>query len=144
MYAPQAAKAARQVEYVDVLIVGSGPSGSSTALHLVRHDPAWAGRVVVLDQAVHPREKLCGGGVTHIGYNILTRLGLRFEPAHVKVREARLVYRGRCCSLYGDPVFRIVRRDEFDHWLGRVAEGLRDRKRVREAKSGELGGARTK
>jgi len=118
-----------QVEHVDVLIVGSGPAGSSTALHLVRHDPAWAGRVVVLDQAVHPREKLCGGGVTHIGYNILTRLGLRFEPAHVKVHEARLVYRGRCCSLYGDPVFRIVRRDEFDHWLVRVAEGLGVRNR---------------
>ncbi len=113
-----------QVEYVDVLIVGSGPAGSSTALHLVRHDPAWAGRVVVLDQAVHPREKLCGGGVTHLGYNVLSRLGLRFEPAHVKVREARLVYRGRRCTLYGDPVFRIVRRDEFDHWLVRVAEGL--------------------
>jgi flavin-dependent dehydrogenase len=85
--------------------------------------------VIVLDQAVHPREKLCGGGVTHLGYNILTRLGLRFEPAHVPVREARLVYGGRCCSLYGDPVFRIVRRDEFDHWLVRVAEGLGVRSR---------------
>src|SRR4030067_1923811 len=118
-----------QVESVDVLMVGSGPSGSSTALHLARHAPAGAGRVVVLDQAVHPREKLCGGGVTHIGYNILTRLGLRFEPAHVKVREARLVYRGRRCSLYGHPVFRIVRRDEFAHWLVRVAEGLGVRNR---------------
>jgi len=52
------------IERVDVLIVGSGPSGASTALHLARRDPAWAGRVVIVEQAVHPREKLCGGGVT--------------------------------------------------------------------------------
>jgi flavin-dependent dehydrogenase len=55
----------KQVEYVDTLIVGSGPAGSSTALHLVQKDPAWAERILVVDKAVHPREKLCGGGITH-------------------------------------------------------------------------------
>ncbi|GAG04425.1 unnamed protein product, partial [marine sediment metagenome] len=49
------------VEHVDVLIVGSGPAGTSTALHLVRQDPDWAWKIVVIDKAVHPREKLCGG-----------------------------------------------------------------------------------
>ncbi|MFW6097498.1 MAG: FAD-dependent monooxygenase, partial [Chloroflexota bacterium] len=49
---------------VDVLIVGSGPSGMSTALHLVQADAGWAERILVVDKAVHPREKLCGGGVT--------------------------------------------------------------------------------
>ena len=121
------------IERVDVLIVGSGPSGASTALHLARRDPAWDGRVVIVEQAVHPREKLCGGGVTHIGYNILARLGLRFEPPHVAVREARLVYRDQHCSFYGNPVFRIVRRDEFDHWLVRVAQALGTRLRQGEA-----------
>ncbi len=109
---------------VDVLIVGSGPSGISTALHLVRRDPAWAGRVVVVDKAVHPREKLCGGGLTHIGQNVLANLGLSLEPRNFPVKEVRLLYRNKSYSFYGDPVFRIVRRDEFDHWLVKTAESL--------------------
>ena len=111
-------------ELVDVLIVGSGPSGISTALHLVRRDPAWAGRVVVVDKAVHPREKLCGGGLTHIGQNILANLGLALEPRNFPVNEVRLLYRNKSYSFYGNPVFRIVRRDEFDHWLVRTVEAL--------------------
>ena len=111
-------------ELVDVLIVGSGPSGISTALHLVRRDPAGAGRVVGVDKAVHPREKLCGGGLTHIGQNILANLGLALEPRNFPVNEVRLLYRNKSYSFYGNPVFRIVRRDEFDHWLVKTAEQL--------------------
>ena len=51
----------------DVIIVGSGPAGTSTALHLCRLRPELAGRILLLDRAVHPREKLCGGGITHYG-----------------------------------------------------------------------------
>lgn len=113
-----------QVENVDILIVGSGPSGTSTALHLVKKDPSWAQRIVVVDKAVHPREKLCGGGVTHMGQNILARLGLNFEPNNFAVNEVRLVYQDKSYSFFGNPVFRIVRRDEFDHWLVQTAEKL--------------------
>ena len=113
-----------EIQHVDVLIVGSGPSGTSTALNLVKNNPAWAKRIVVVDKAVHPREKLCGGGVTHIGQNILARLGLPFEPKNFEVREVRLIYADQSYSFFGDPVFRIVRRDEFDHWLVKTAESL--------------------
>ena len=40
-----------QVEQVDVLIVGSGPAGSSTALHLIKSNPEWAKRILVVDKA---------------------------------------------------------------------------------------------
>ncbi len=113
-----------QAIQVDVLIVGSGPAGSSTALHLVKSDPSWADRIVVVDKAVHPREKLCGGGVTHIGQNILARLGLEFEPRNYTINEARLVFADQSFSFFADPVFRITRRDEFDHWLVQTAEKL--------------------
>ena len=113
-----------EIQNVDILIVGSGPSGTSTALHLVKSNPAWAGRIVMVDKAVHPREKLCGGGVTHIGQNILARLGLPFEPKNFEVREVRLLYEDKSYSFFGNPVFRIVRRDEFDHWLVKTAESL--------------------
>ncbi|MCB9445404.1 MAG: FAD-dependent monooxygenase [Ardenticatenaceae bacterium] len=123
---------------VDILIVGSGPSGTSTALHLVRQNPAWAKRIVVVDKAVHPREKLCGGGVTHIGQNILAQLGLPFEPKNFAVNEVRLVYEDKSYSFFGNPVFRIVRRDEFDHWLVKTCEQVgvtvRQGEAVREVK----------
>jgi menaquinone-9 beta-reductase len=118
---------------VDILIVGSGPSGTSTALHLIKQDPAWAGRIVIVDKAVHPREKLCGGGITHMGQNILANLGLHLEPRNFEVREARLVYRDKSYSFFANPVFRIVRRDEFDHWLVQTVEKLGVRVRQGEA-----------
>ena len=107
---------------VDVLIIGSGPSGTSTALHLLQQDPAWANRIIVVDKAVHPREKLCGGGITHIGYNLLSDLGLQLEPRSVAIKEVRLVYQDKQYSFYADPALTIVRRDEFDHWLVQEVE----------------------
>jgi geranylgeranyl reductase family protein len=111
----------KQIEQVDVLIVGSGPAGTSTALHLVQADRSWAGRIVVVDKAIHPREKLCGGGVTHLGLNVLSRLGLNLEPQHFPVRQARLVYQDQSYIFHGNPAFSIIRRDEFDHWLVQTA-----------------------
>ena len=112
----------KPIEQVDVLIVGSGPAGTSTALHLLKQDPNWASRVVIVDKAIHPREKLCGGGVTHLGSNTLAHLGLSFEPNHFVVRETRLVYKDLHYSFWGNPVFRVTRRDEFDHWLVKKVE----------------------
>ena len=89
--------------------------------------------MIIVDKAVHPREKLCGGGITHLGQNILADLGLTLEPRHFEVKEARLVYRDKSYSFFGNPVFRIVRRDEFDHWLLKTAESLGVRVRQGEA-----------
>lgn len=112
-----------QIGQTDVLIIGAGPAGMSTALHLVQAHPGWAERMVVIDKATHPREKLCGGGMTHWGDKILHNLGLMFEPAHVPIREIRMVYQEFTYALYGDPIFRITHRAEFDHWL--VQQGQR-------------------
>jgi flavin-dependent dehydrogenase len=111
-----------ELETVDVLIVGAGPAGVSTALHLVHKDPAWAGRILVLDKAVHPRDKLCGGAITHDGQNILARLGLALDTPNFPIHEVRLVYQDRSFSFLGNPVFRVTRRDQLDHWLVQTAE----------------------
>lgn len=112
----------KQVTTVDVLIVGSGPTGSSIALHLAKRNPAWAKRMLVIDKAIHPRDKLCGGGITHLGQDVLTELGLPFEPDNFGVEEVRLQYQDKAYSFRGGPVFRIVRRREFDHWLVQKVE----------------------
>ena len=62
---------------VDVAVVGAGPAGTSTAIHLAR-----AGRrVVVLDKATFPRDKCCGDGLTAGALRTLERLGL--DPSDV-------------------------------------------------------------
>ncbi|MCR9142162.1 MAG: NAD(P)/FAD-dependent oxidoreductase [bacterium] len=103
----------------DVIIVGSGPSGTATALHLCRRNPDWARRILIIDRAVHPREKLCGGGVTHYGEEALAELDLTVETKYFPVREVRLDFQGESYRFRGNPAFRILRRDEFDHWLVR-------------------------
>ena len=44
----------------DALVVGAGPAGSATAIHLSRA----GARVLLADKARFPRDKPCGGGLT--------------------------------------------------------------------------------
>ncbi|WP_288817782.1 NAD(P)/FAD-dependent oxidoreductase [uncultured Micrococcus sp.] len=44
----------------DVAIAGGGPAGATAATHLARA----GARVVVLEKTAHPREKVCGDGLT--------------------------------------------------------------------------------
>ena len=50
----------RPVEHFDVLVVGAGPAGSATAIHLARGGAS----VLLADRARFPRDKPCGGGLT--------------------------------------------------------------------------------
>ena len=56
-----------------IAIVGAGPSGSSLALFLLRRgvDPR---DIVLYDKATFPRPKLCGGGITFRGTELLEDL----------------------------------------------------------------------
>jgi geranylgeranyl reductase family protein len=48
------------VERFDVAVIGAGPAGSVTAIHLARG----GARVFLVDKARFPRDKPCGGGLT--------------------------------------------------------------------------------
>ncbi|MEA2008878.1 MAG: hypothetical protein U9O54_07135 [Chloroflexota bacterium] len=62
------------MKHVDLLIIGAGPAGTSTALHLLQINPNWASRMLVIEKATHPREKLCAGGLTKLGIHVLEDL----------------------------------------------------------------------
>ena len=120
---------------MDILILGAGPAGLSTALHLARDFPHLATRVLILDKARHPRPKLCAGGLTLDAETILARLGLDVgEVPHADASAAHFDFAGKGLrvSLPKRHTLRVIRRDEFDAWLaGKVREqGVEIREQV--------------
>lgn len=98
----------------DVAIVGAGPGGTAAALALARHDL----RVALIEKAVPPRYKTCGGG-------ILSRVGrlLQLDFAAVVERqcfEVELLHHKpdlRLTVRRDQPIISMVMRDRFDHLL---------------------------
>jgi flavin-dependent dehydrogenase len=107
------------MDTIDLLIIGTGPAGLSTALHLLQQDPSWAGRMLLLEKAVHPRPKLCGGGVTRLGLCLLRDLGLPLPLPipQARVDDVRLQYGSRCIHARGYPQFVVFHRPELDNYL---------------------------
>lgn len=111
------------MQEIDLLIIGSGPAGLSTALHLLQQDSGWAKRMILVDKASHPRPKLCAGGVTRIGLKTLRDLEIQLPlpiPV-VEVEEARLVYKNSQIRFRRKPVFVVYNRIEFDAYLSKIA-----------------------
>jgi menaquinone-9 beta-reductase len=76
----------------DVLIAGAGPSGAICAHYL-----AQAGRkVLLIDAETFPREKICGGFVSPIGLQELTKIGASDKPAFL---NANII---RCAAVHID------------------------------------------
>ncbi len=137
----------------DVAIVGGGPAGTSTALHLARAEGIAPERVAMFEKATHPREKPCAGAVSGWGIEALEAIGLGVEVPSVEMRGLRVldgasigasawgraVGRGMNVHSRGDPATRmnshstgaarlgvVVRRSEFDAslWRRAAADGV--------------------
>ncbi len=109
----------QDVQYA-IVIIGGGPSGLSTALHLAKIAPHLTDRILILEKAHHPRPKLCAGGLTADAEIILQRFGLDVsEVPHVDASAAHLDFAGKglTISLPNTHALRIIRRNEFDAWL---------------------------
>ncbi|MFH1184050.1 MAG: NAD(P)/FAD-dependent oxidoreductase, partial [Chloroflexota bacterium] len=110
-----------------VLILGGGPAGLSTALHLAQLVPELTPSILVLEKAHYPRHKLCAGALTADAEIILQRLGLDVrEVPHVDAAATHLDFAGSglVMALRKAHALRIIRRDEFDAWLAAKARTL--------------------
>ena len=62
------------VEHWDVVVVGGGPAGAACAAAARQADST--ARVLVLDRADFPRDKVCGDGIAPEAFDVLADLGI--------------------------------------------------------------------
>src|SRR5437763_10403598 len=118
----------------DVLVVGGGPAGASTAYWLAEagHD------VVVVEKKTFPREKTCGDGLTPRSVRQLEDMGLGDALAeHHRFDGPRSIAFGRTLELrwpdHPDfpPSGSVVARKDLDHLVadppGQAGATLLDR-----------------
>ncbi len=110
----------------DVIVVGSGPAGISTAIHLTQLVPSIGNRLIVLEKETHPRKKICGGGMSTYADYWLQRLEVTMSIPSLEIKRTRIVFDhdGYVEYVLDASGLRTVIREEFDEALVRKAMDL--------------------
>jgi len=113
-------------EEADVIVVGAGPAGSTTAFYL-----AQAGLdVLLLEKSTFPREKVCGDGLTPRAVKALAGMGIDIseQSGWLRNKGLRVIGAGHRLEvpwpdLSSYPGYGLVRtRTDFDETLARRAQ----------------------
>ncbi len=130
----------------DIIVVGAGPAGASTAFHL-----AQAGAdVLLLEKSAFPRDKVCGDGLTPRAVRSLVSMGFDLDaPGWHKNQGLRIVGAGHRLELpWPDltsfPPYGAARaRADLDEVLARHAQKAGARLQERTAVTGPVVDDRT-
>jgi geranylgeranyl reductase family protein len=101
----------------DVLVVGAGPAGSATAIHLARGGTS----VLLADRARFPRDKPCGGGLTG---RALKQAPCDVTPVVERIVdtfELRLHYKRSFRRSSSEPLILMTQRRRLDAYLAEQA-----------------------
>ncbi|UAM99249.1 geranylgeranyl reductase family protein [Polaribacter litorisediminis] len=108
------------MKHFDVAIIGSGPSGASTAFYLGKQGIS----TVIIEKETLPRYKTCGGGFVNRG-----KKEMPFDISEVIEREFFSVdsYFNNnleiCYKSYKEtPIITMIMRDSFDHLITKKAK----------------------
>ena len=108
-----------KIKQYDVAIIGAGPAGCSCALALRN-----AGlKVVLLDKAAFPRDKVCGDAIPGRAVKTLKSINPDFEnafkqfPNKCETRKTSLFYKGRSVTFHWVREAYTCTRMEFDNFL---------------------------
>lgn len=105
----------------DVMIVGGGPAGISTWLHLNKNSPDVASRTLLIEKERYPRYKLCGGAVGGWSNIVLKQLDVKNNAPYVRIDNIECKYDTDTTCLKKPGFFKVYKREEFDHELAKVA-----------------------
>lgn len=140
----------------DVIVVGAGPSGSTTSYYLAQQGL----KVLLLEKTKFPREKVCGDGLTPRSVKQLLEMGI--EPTEengwiknkgLRINAGKHRLELKWPELESFPNYGLVRtRHDFDEILAKRAQAagvdLRQESRVlgpiRDEKSGRVIGVNAK
>ncbi len=103
------------------MIVGAGPAGTSTWLHLKKYAPELADHTVLIEKAVFPRHKLCAGGVGVWSEDVLKSLDIDLNIPSLFVTDVEFRFRDQRWIFHSPNRFRMVQRADFDLALARSA-----------------------
>jgi len=118
------------VNKIDFVIIGAGPGGISTAIHLLKMKK----NVLVIDKATFPRNKLCGGLLTLPAIKEIQQLGVELDPHIFKpLYSIHVITPQHKLLIPLDNPFYLIDRYIFDNLLlntykslgGKVIEGQR-------------------
>jgi flavin-dependent dehydrogenase len=103
----------------DLIIIGGGPSGISTALHV--HAAAPQTKMIVLEAKPYPREKICAGGIGARAFRKLEKIGVSVDCPMVKLNAVALRVGTETILAREPDLGVVVRRVEFDHAFAKRA-----------------------
>ncbi len=106
----------------DIIIVGGGPAGLTTALSLVHHAPALRERITIVEKARYPREKICAGGVGDRGWRFLEALDAAPSVPEVRIHGISVCSTEGICVARPGHIGRVIRRVELDAALAEIVE----------------------
>ena len=105
----------------DAMIVGAGPAGASTWLHLHRYAAALAERTLVIEKAAMPRDKLCAGGLGAWSDDVLRTLAIDLDIPCLHIPDIEFSHGDQRWRYRTFRPFRMVARKDLDHLLWRTA-----------------------